>query len=81
MWFSGLLACPDLCCDNTTNILKSFQVFSFDSLTVISKYVQISTYQKGMHFLPDSFEPLSRRPRGVRNEEDLFSPLGLFKSL
>ena len=60
---------------NTTNILKTFQVFCFDSLTVISKYAQFG------HFLPDSFEPLSRRPRGVRNEEDRFSPLGLLRSL
>lgn len=50
-------------------------MFCFDSLTVISKYAQFG------HFLPDSFEPLSRRPRGVRNEEDRFSPLGLLRSL
>ena len=31
--------------------------------------------------LPDSLEPLSRRPRGVRSEEDLFSPDGLLRSL
>jgi len=33
------------------------------------------------HYIPVSLEPLSRRPRGVRNEDDLFKPAGLLRSL
>ena len=53
---SGFLACWDVLIFavigyNTTNTLKTFQVFCFDSLTVVSKYVQSSIHQKCIFYL------------------------------